>query len=305
MDMKVARFGDGELIRVGVIEGDSARLAKSDVSVQDALRGDEVNWGELRQIADLRILSPFDYVPSFRDFYAFEGHVVNARAQRGLTGAPEEWFLAPAFYFSNPYAFLGHEDTLLWPTWKPSMDEPPVPTKELDFELEIGIVIGKAGRDIPVERAIEHVGGFTVLNDWSMRDVQRIEMKVGMGPHKAKDFATSIGPCVVTLDEMSSRRTDGPDGPRWDMPMVARVNGEQVSSGNFAEIHFTVSQLIAHASRNATIREGDLLGSGTVGTGCLLENPDHGYLRPGDHVELDIDGIGILANTIATLRPKI
>lgn len=233
----------------------------------------------------VRFLPPFPTVPSFRDFYAFEAHVVNARRLRGQEGAPEQWYKAPAFYFSNPGPFYGPEDTVPCPAL----------TRELDYELEIGIVIGKDGRDVAEEKALHHVAGFTILNDWSMRDVQREEVKVGLGPHKAKDFATSIGPWLVTLEELQDRFADG----RWDLAMTAFVNGEETSRGNFADIHFPVAALVAHASRNAPIRRGDLLGSGTVGTGCLLEQqPNRPFLKTGDIVELRVELLGALRNRV-------
>ena len=154
-------------------------------------------------------------IPSFRDFYAFELHVKNARKKRGLEMVPE-WYLAPVFYFSNPAVIVGSGVDI----------RKPATTYELDYELEVAVVLNKDGRDIPVEEADSYILGFTILNDWSARDLQRAEMKVGLGPAKGKDFATSIGPDLVTPDEIADRMTDSSKGNRYDLTMTARVNGE-------------------------------------------------------------------------------
>jgi fumarylacetoacetate (FAA) hydrolase len=203
-----------------------------------------------------------------RDFMAFEEHVANARRQRGAE-VPPEWYETPVFYFSNPAAIYG-----------PDQDVPyPEGTEELDYELECAAVIGAEGQ----------IGGFTVLNDWSARDLQRHEMRVGLGPAKGKDFATSIGPVLVTVDEF-----DGSAGE-----MVARVNGEERSRGNLSGMHHHWDALVAQAARNTRLCPGDIIGSGTVGTGCILEQGDGRWLQRGDVVELEIEGIGVLRNRIA------
>jgi len=240
-------------------------------------------------LSEIVLGPPVHPVQSFRDFYAFEEHVRAARARRGLEMVPE-WYEAPAFYFSNPAALLGAEAVLTPPrygTW-------------LDYELEIGCVIGRGGKDIDVSDAERHIAGYTIINDWSLRDVQRREMKVGLGPAKAKDFATSVGPTLVTADELGERR----DGKGYDLGMRARVNGKLLSHGNWKTIHFSFAEMIAHASRGVALLPGDLLGSGTVGTGCLLElGPEvhDGWLRPGDEVELEVELLGVLRNRIGGL----
>jgi fumarylacetoacetate (FAA) hydrolase len=206
--------------------------------------------------------------PSVRDFYAFEQHVKTARSRRGLE-VPDEWYRIPVFYFSNPNAIFGPEDEIPYPEG----------TQELDYELEAAAVIGAGGR----------IGGFTIMNDWSARDLQRAEMKVGLGPAKGKDFATSLGPVVVTPDEF-----DGSAGT-----MVARVNGEERSRGDLADLHHSWEAIVAHAALNTELCPGDILGSGTVGTGCILEHGDGRWLERGDVVELEIEGIGVLRNTVA------
>ncbi|CCW36415.1 fumarylacetoacetate hydrolase [Chthonomonas calidirosea] len=227
---------------------------------------------------------------SFRDFYAFEAHVRNARRNRGLDMIPE-WYEAPAFYFSNTACMLPHGAAV----------PKPVETEELDFELEVAAVIGMAGCNIPVEEADDYIAGFTILNDWSARDIQRREMKVGLGPAKSKDFATSLGPYLVTPDELEPRvLPESGRGRRYDLTMKAFVNGQQISHGNLKEMHWTFAELIAHASRNTTLLPGDLIGSGTVGTGSLVEFPSGTYpwLRPGDVVRLEVDLLGTLENQV-------
>jgi fumarylacetoacetate (FAA) hydrolase len=205
--------------------------------------------------------------PSVRDFYAFEQHVRAARALRGME-VPPEWYEEPVFYFSNPAAIYGPDDEVPYPQH----------TEELDYELEVAAIVGADGA----------IGGFTVMNDWSARDLQRAEMKVGLGPAKGKDFATSLGPVVVTPDEF-----DGTGGT-----MIARVNGEERSRGDLSSMHFSWGRILGRAALNTRLLPGDVIGSGTVGTGCILELGDGRWLRPGDVVELEVEGIGILRNTV-------
>jgi fumarylacetoacetate (FAA) hydrolase len=235
------------------------------------------------------MLPPVPDPPTVRDFYAFEQHVKTARAHRGLDMMPE-WYEVPTFYFTNNSELYGHDNPIPYP----------VGSHALDFELEIACVIGRDGKDIPVEEAASYIAGYTIMNDWSARDFQQKDMSIGLGPGKGKDFATSLGPILVTLDELASRRTGQGASERYDMPMVARINGREVSRGNFNSIYYSFPQMIAYASRNARIRTGDVIGSGTVGTGCILElgTEVHRWLERDDEVELEIDGIGILRNRI-------
>ncbi len=231
-------------------------------------------------------MPPFP-IASFRDFYSFEQHVKTCRAQRGLGMVPQ-WYEVPVFYFSNPAAILGPDE----PVWAP------MGCNELDYELELACIVGMECRDLPADdSAMEVLQGFTILNDWSARDLQRIEMAVGLGPSKGKDFATSIGPKVVPFDELKDCYRDG----RLHLEMSARVNGKECSRGNAGSMHWTWPQILAHASRDATLRPGDLIGSGTVGTGCILElTPEKvgGWLKPGDVVELEIERLGVLRTPI-------
>ena len=221
---------------------------------------------------EVRLLAPVHRPPSVRDFYAFEQHVLNARAVTGRGEVPPEWYEIPVFYFSNPAAIYGPEDEIPYP----------VGSEALDYELEVAAVIGADGE----------IGGFTIMNDWSARDLQRKEMRVGLGPAKGKDFATSLGPVIVTPDELGDLRLE----------LVARVNGEERSRGNLGDMYHSWESILEHAGRNTALRSGDVIGSGTVGSGCILEHGDERWLQPGDEVELEVPGIGILRNRIGTIR---
>jgi fumarylacetoacetate (FAA) hydrolase len=212
--------------------------------------------------------------PSIRDFFAFEEHVKNARGNRGLD-VPAVWYEVPVFYFSNPAAVYRDGDEVPKPT----------DTQALDYELELACVLGADGRP----------EGFTVMNDWSARDLQMKEMSVGLGPAKGKDFATSFGPELVSPDEL-------PDG--LDMRAVARVNGEVRTDSRTGGMHFSWDELLAAAARNTPgLQRGDVIGSGTVGGGCILEHGDERWLQSGDEVELEVEGIGVLRNVVGKMRP--
>lgn len=236
---------------------------------------------------EVRLLAPLPRPRSLRDFYAFEQHVATARAQRGQP-VPPNWYKAPVFYFGNHQAIFGPDDPVPLPR-----------TERLDYELEVACVIGREGHDIDPDDALDYIAGWTIMNDWSARDVQAEEMSVGLGPAKGKDFATSLGPWIVTPDELENYVNDNHD--RWRLEMIARVNGREYSRGNMGDMHFTWAQIIAHASRDATLYPGDVLGSGTVGGGCILEiTPEAvgGWLEPDDVVELEVAGLGTLKNRI-------
>jgi 2-keto-4-pentenoate hydratase/2-oxohepta-3-ene-1,7-dioic acid hydratase in catechol pathway len=233
------------------------------------------------------LLPPLPRPVSIRDFYAFEDHVAAARASRGEK-VPEEWYQIPVFYFSNANAITGPGEII------------PIPpaTQKLDFELEVACIIKKPGTNIPPDQAEEYIFGFTILNDWSARDIQRQETRVGLGPAKGKDFATSIGPCIVTPDELEDRSTGRPGV--YDLQMRAYINGELRSQGNWKDIHYSFGELIARASQGAWLIPGEVIGSGTVGSGCLLEltQGKGPWLQPGDVLELEIERLGVLANTV-------
>jgi 2-keto-4-pentenoate hydratase/2-oxohepta-3-ene-1,7-dioic acid hydratase in catechol pathway len=240
----------------------------------------------MKKLSQVRIRSPITRPPTLRDFYAFEDHVKTARARRGLQ-MPEEWYELPAFYYSNPTMIYGPDDEIPIPPY----------TKKLDYELEVACVIGKGGTNILEKEAETHIAGYMIMNDWSARDIQEREVKIGLGPAKAKDFATSLGPWLVTPDELQDKKT----GPaKFDLRMKATVNGKPLSNGNMKMMHWTFSQMIARASQSVELKAGEVFGSGTVGTGSLLElgQEVHPWLKPGDRVELEVERLGVLRNRI-------
>ncbi|PJF22305.1 MAG: fumarylacetoacetase [Phototrophicales bacterium] len=255
-----------------------------------ALTGKPIINGRERRVFDLasvRLHAPIRNPRSLRDFYAFEAHVKTANANRGRD-VPPAWYDIPVFYFSNPNAIFGESDTIPYPR----------KSKALDYELEVACIIGKQGQDIPADAAEDYIFGYVIMNDWSARDLQKQEMSVGLGPAKGKDFATSLGAYLVTPDELADRHT-GRVGV-YDLSMVARVNGEERSRGNWADIYWSFGQMLERASDGVTLYPGEVIGSGTVGTGCLLETTraQGPWLQSGDVVELEIERLGILRNAI-------
>jgi fumarylacetoacetate (FAA) hydrolase len=243
---------------------------------------DEIDDGEGLAREDLHLLPPIPRPPTLRDFYAFPGHVERSWKRRGEP-VPEAWYEIPVFYFSNPAAVYG-----------PGQPVPrPRSTQALDFELEAAWVLGEEARDVDPENAEDVIVGLTVMDDFSARDVQREEMSVGLGPSKGKDFATSLGPAIVTLDELP-RDEEG----HIDLEMRAYVNDEQISEGNLDQLHYTIAQMTAHASRDTWLQPGDVMGTGTVGTGSILDQGTDDWLEPGDVVRLEIEELGTLENEI-------
>jgi len=237
--------------------------------------------------SEVTLYPPLPRPNSLRDFYAFEQHVKTANANRGRE-VPPEWYAMPVFYFSNHNAIYGPDETVPCPA----------SSQALDYELEVACVIGKAGRDIAPDEAEEYIFGYTILNDWSARDVQRQEMRVGLGPAKGKDFASSLGPWIVTPEELAGQHAGRPGV--YNLAMVARVDGVERSRGSWADLHFSFGQMIARASADAWLLPGDVIGSGTVGSGCLLElTAGQGpWLQPGSVVELEVEGLGVLRNRV-------
>ena len=236
--------------------------------------------------SEASLLPPVTNPDTFRDFYAFEQHVKAARKLRGLEMHPD-WYKLPIFYFSNPTTLYGHGEIVPYPTG----------TEELDFELEFAIIIANGGQNIKKENAGKMIAGYTILNDWSARDLQREEMQLNLGPAKGKDFANSFGPYMVTPDEL----TDAWDNNKLHLRMTCHVNGKLISDGNTNDLYHSFPTMIERASMNVDLRPGDYIGSGTVGTGCILElRPEStgGWLKRGDVVRLEIEHIGVLENTI-------
>ena len=231
---------------------------------------------------------------SFRDFYAFRQHVEAGRKSRGLDMIPE-YDEFPVFYFSNHNSVIGPGEIELF---SKQIDK-------LDFELEIGLIISKHGRNIKAKDAFKHVAGFTILNDWSSRQIQMNEMKLNLGPAKGKDFATSIGPYLVTLDELQDKMVGNIEELRYDLKMEAFLNNKLVSRDNFKNITWSFSDMIERASYGVDLLPGDLIGSGTCATGCLLElnqtNKKNVWLENGDRIKLSINKLGTLENKISCI----
>jgi fumarylacetoacetate (FAA) hydrolase len=248
--------------------------------------------------ADLAFGPPILRPPALRDFYAFERHVRTMWERRGGE-IPEAWYRLPIFYFSNTSEIRGPGD----PVWAPRG------SAELDFELEVGAIVDTPVFDIAPERAGEAIGGYMVLNDWSARDLQRDESVVRLGPAKGKDFATTIGPWIVTPDALAAHWTPGENGPDLEMTsLVETPDGRkvEVSRGRWSSAQFSFGDMLARASADVHVRPGELLGSGTVGSGCLLEVKDETlgrWLEPGDVVTLAIEGIGELRSPVVA-RPE-
>jgi fumarylacetoacetate (FAA) hydrolase len=295
--MKLARLDiDGQEV-IAIVDGDAAipvAEGGQDVLVELAMRRERPSTiGDAVPLSAARVLAPIGTPPSIRDYMAFEAHARDSRPDRTVDPG---WYERPVFYFTNPAVVRGPDDAITAPTG----------SRCLDYELEAACVIGADSADLDPEdpATMDVVAGFTILNDWSARDLQTVEMKQNIGPMKGKDFATSIGPWLVTPDEF-----EGAAQGRPRAHMQARVNGEAWSDGELSDIHFSWPELIAFASRDSRLVPGDVLGSGTVGTGCILELRTCGmrdtrhWLRAGDVVELEIDGIGVLRNEVIA-RPE-
>jgi fumarylacetoacetate (FAA) hydrolase len=233
---------------------------------------------------------------SMRDGYAFRQHVEAARKNRGAPMIPE-FDLFPIFYYTNHQAVIGPGPCRVRSAH----------LEKLDFELEAAIVIGKEGIDISAEKADEYIFGYTIMNDFSARHLQMEEMKMSLGPAKGKDFATALGPWLVTTDELKDKAIPSPKGMRYDLEMTATVNGKQVSLGNTKDMTWTFAQILERISYGTKIYPGDVIGSGTVGTGCFMELNGSGitnqWLKNGDEINLDIERLGQLKNTIKHYEP--
>ncbi|MDP4501147.1 fumarylacetoacetate hydrolase family protein [Nonomuraea turcica] len=298
--MRFARYEQHGRRHVAVLD-DDGRLHP--VPGEDSLL-DLLRTGRLREAAaalaltagphvtDVRLLPPLE-PPTIRDFVTFEEHVEGVRRSiDGSDGVPDAWYDAPTFYFTNPYAVIG------------PYDDVPVPpgSQVLDFELEVAAVIGREGRDLTPEQARDHIAGYTIFNDWSARDLQSREMQVNLGPCKGKDTATTLGPYLVTADELEPYR-DAEGFLR--LALTAEINGEVVGADLLSNMSWTFEEMIAYASRGAQVRPGDVLGSGTCGNGgCLAElwgvrgRDSRPPLKPGDTVTLTVEGLGTTSNTV-------
>jgi len=299
--MRFATWDDGGVVTAGVVGEHGLHALPPDVTVLDLVRAGlpaalDAGLTALSAppvpLAEVRLLPPLQ-APTVRDFVAFEEHVEGVRKSiDGVGGVVPEWYQAPQFYFTNPYALVGAHDDV------------PVPpgSERFDFELEVAVVIGKDGASLTPEFAGEHVFGYTILNDWSARDLQSREMKVNLGPAKGKDSASTLGPWLVTADELEPYRDD--DG-FLALDMRVSVNGEEIGQDLLSNMGWPFEELISYASRGTEVRAGDVLGSGTCGNGgCLAElwgrrgelSPPP--LQPGDVVEMTVEGIGTIRNRV-------
>jgi 2-keto-4-pentenoate hydratase/2-oxohepta-3-ene-1,7-dioic acid hydratase in catechol pathway len=236
-------------------------------------RGENLRYA----LADVRLLAPVPRPNSIRDTLSFEGHMINFERRTGKK-TPARWYDTPIYYKGNSSSVIGPEQDVIWPAY----------TEKLDYELEFGIFIGKQGANIPVADAPAFIAGYTIFNDISARDIIPGEVQMFLGPAKGKDVDTGnvMGPCLITPDELDPTNLD----------MVARINGEEWSRSNSKDMYWSFAEIIAYISRNETLYPGDFIGSGTVANGCGDEMDR--WIKPGDMVELEVQGIGILRNRI-------
>ncbi|MGV9292988.1 fumarylacetoacetate hydrolase family protein [Amycolatopsis sp. NPDC003676] len=293
--MRIGSLLVDDVQRYGIVDCDRISLFPETADVFEVL-GDaaaasqQAAWDETASIA---VPVP---VASIRDFITFEQHTAGSlRAITGNGEVPDAWYEAPAFYFTNPHATIGSGAPVPMPPG----------CEVLDFELEVAAVIGTAGFNLSVAEAADHIAGFTILNDWSARDLQSREMRVGLGPAKGKDTATTLGPVLVTPDELADRESGG----RYDLTMEVFVNDTRIGGDTLANMAWTFAELIAYASRGTWVRPGDVLGSGTCGSGCLAElwgwrgERQPPPLRVGDTVRMTVQGIGTVHNTVVAGPP--
>ena len=305
--MKLITFKYDGRVKLGAIENEMIYdLHSLDKNISDTMRGFLEDGETQLQLAntaindnspsisinDVELLSPVTNPPSVRDAYAFRQHVATARKNRGLDMIPE-FDEIPIFYFTNHHAVFGEGD---FPVRKRH-------TEKLDFELECAAVIGKGGRNISISDADDYILGFMIMNDLSARVMQMQEMKLNLGPAKGKDFGSTFGPWLVTKDELEPYKRPSLDGDRYNLKMKAFVNNIQVSEDTLANMTWTFAQIIERVSYGVDIFPGDVIGSGTCGTGCFLELngskiTDNQWLNPGDTVFLEIEGLGTLKNRI-------
>jgi fumarylacetoacetate (FAA) hydrolase len=316
--MKLVTFFDGKenlgIYNDGLIYKTSDIKAGLPVTMMEYLQGGEAAFLKLNELQNspelkkatgfapdrIKLMAPLPRPNSCRDGYAFRQHVETARRNRGVPMIPE-FDQYPVFYFTNHCAIDGPGEVFCMPDH----------LRQLDFELEVAIIIGKKGRNIRAAEADGFIAGYTIMNDLSARQLQMEEMLLNLGPAKGKDFSTVIGPWLVTQDELEPLRTEtksGHTGKQYNMKMSCRVNGIEVSSGSMSMMDWTFAELIERASYGVDLYPGDVIGSGTVGTGCFLElngtgklnNPSYipQWLKEGDTISLEVDGLGTLTNII-------
>jgi len=305
--MRWATFADRQgQERVGLVVDDAIHALQPGVRLMDLLGDDggrlaeageraRAKPEEVLEVGSVRLHAPIPTPPSVRDFYAFEQHVRTARQRRGLE-MESDWYELPVFYFTNPAAIVG------------PFDEVPMPpgTRQLDYELEVAAVVGMDGSDLDPDEAERHLAGFCVMNDWSARDLQRREMRLCLGPAKGKGFGSTLRPFRATPDEIDPYRKD----KAYDLAMTASVNGKEYSRASLADIYWSFGEMLAYASRGTRVVPGDVIGSGTCGTGCILElSLVHGedaypWLEPGDEVALEVEHLGRAVNRVVERKGR-
>ena len=296
--MRIATYDHDGATHVGIVSDAGVARLPGDVSVVDLLtataeerEGYAATADEPTPLDGVKLRSPL-HPPSVRDFVAFEQHIEGMIMTEGPgASVAAEWWSVPAFYFSNPNALFGSGDVI----------EVPPGCSRLDYELEVAAIIGTPGRDLTVDNAREHIAGYAIFNDWSARDLQGLDMKLKMGWAKGKDFASTLGPWIVTADEFEPYRNG--DG-RLDLTMTVWRNGEEMGTDSLASAAWSFEQMLVYASRGVWLVSGDVIGSGTCGAGCLGElwgragKVDPPPLEPGDEVTMTVEGIGTITNTI-------
>ncbi len=321
--MKFVSFIKGQEVRVGLYTNDTVYdLAENGKAIGlatpstmlELLWHEEAGMETARKIEDaikagktsitadtITMVAPIPNPPSCRDAYAFRQHVATARRNRGVEMIPE-FDMYPIFYFTNHNAIYGEGDVLVEDDHM----------HKLDFELEAAIIVGKRGKNISAKDADKYIAGYTIMNDLSARVLQMEEMKLNLGPAKGKDFATVIGPWMVTPDELEQYKVETEFGNKYNLQMKAFHNSKQVSEGNMKDMNWTFAEILERASYGTEIYPGDVIGSGTVGTGCYLElngtwaleakakGEEHTpiWLQNGDTIDMTIDGLGKLSNKI-------
>jgi 2-keto-4-pentenoate hydratase/2-oxohepta-3-ene-1,7-dioic acid hydratase in catechol pathway len=245
---------------------------------------------------DIRLLAPIPTPPTIRDFMVFPDHVEGTGLLFGRPEIPSVWWEQPVFYFTSPHAVVG------------PYDEVPVPPGcvDLDFELEVAAVVGRPGRALSVDEAQDSIIGYTIMNDWSARDLQAREMVVGLGPAKGKDSATTLGPVLVTADELEPLR----QGSSFALEMSVSINGQPFGTDRLDHMAWSFAEMVAYASRGTWVQPGDVLGSGTCGNGCLAEmwgrqGRGRPPIGPGDVVSMTVEQIGTIENRVVAAAPGL
>lgn len=296
--MRIATYEHDGVTHVGIVVEQAVRAVAPEIEVLTILDSTPQERQVILDDAEdptplstVKLLPPL-HPPSVRDFVAFEQHIEGMVMTEG-PGAkvPDAWYEAPAWYFSNPNALFADGDDI----------QVPPRAERLDYELEVAAIIGTRGRDLTLENAESHIAGYAVFNDWSARDLQAFDRRLGMGWAKGKDFASTLGPWIVTADELEPHRNA--EG-RLDLKMTVWRNGEEMGSDTLASAAWSFAQMLVYASRGAWLMPGDVIGSGTCGSGCLGElwgrrgKLDPPPLAPGDVVKMTVEGIGTISNTV-------